>query len=54
MEELKEKRIKIALETKNKIISHKYSNFENNNCSINIEEFINKLKDLFLNKKILH
>ena len=52
MEELNEKgypqRIKIAIETKNKKISATYSNFENKTFSIDIEELINKLEDLFI------
>ena len=52
LEELNEKgypqRIKIAIETKNKKISATYSNFENKTFSIDIEELINKLEDLFI------
>ena len=55
LEELNEKgysnRIKIIIETKNKIISAQYLDFKKNqnkiNDSINIEELINNLEDLF-------
>ena len=59
LEELNEKgypeRIKIIIETKNKKISSKYSNFKDdgkNQVNIDIEELINELEDLFKKQKI--